>query len=283
MTRLETAAIACVACGTESKQTILWSSNTLGGLPDLDGRPRAMLRDTMYLWVQRCPGCGYCAMDLSQDHEYDLPVAPIHGHEGIWAAPAALPSGSATPPVSSERREFLGTVVRSVRYREQLNDPEFPGLANSFLCQSLVDEADGRHVDAAFGALHAAWVCDDARAGPQATAARKRAAKLIQEAPQGRQAFGIRLRSSAALLTDVLRRSGEFESAAAECQRGLSAEPDQFLRNLLAFQSELIKQRDAAAHSLVEAIQLSQEARGVPAGGPTEGRKEGWWRFWRRT
>ena len=91
MTRIQVSQVTCRVCGSQSKQATLLSSNAIGP-PDLDGRPfrYSMLRDTMSRWVQRCPECGYCAMYISRDHEYDLPVAPLAGHEGIWAAPTRL-------------------------------------------------------------------------------------------------------------------------------------------------------------------------------------------------
>jgi hypothetical protein len=281
MTRIQRSRVTCRVCGAQSKQTTLLSSNTLG-LPDLDGRPfrYSMLRETMSGWVQRCPECGYCAMYLSRDHEYDLPVAPLAEHEAIWIAPDSppdlLPAAGA-----DERQPFLASIVRGERYRAQLRDRRFGRLANSFLCQGLIDEAEGRYVDATLAAVHAAWVCDDTRKAKSARNCRQRAARLIRNAPSSGQSFGIRLRSAPALLVDVLRRSGDFEGAESECRQVLAEGTDVFLRNLAAFQLDLIKRRDGRAHSLLDAIRSSPEAWGVTGKAEAAKQKRSL-RFWSR-
>jgi len=283
MTRIQVSQVTCGVCGSQSKQATLLSSNTIGP-PDLDGRPfrYSMLRDTMSRWVQRCPECGYCAMYISRDHEYDLPVAPLAGHEGIWAAPDS-PADALPTEGADARRQFVVSIVRAERYRAQLQDRRFAQLANSFLCQCLIDEAEGRFVDATLAAVHAAWVCDDDKKAELAASCRRMAARLIRDAPRGSQSFGIRLRSGPALLVDVLRRSGDFEGAETECRQGLAEATDGFLRNLLGFQLDLIKRGDLAAHSLLEAIGSSPEAWGVTGPGKDDAPKQKRsWGFWRR-
>lgn len=93
MTRMQKAAVTCLVCQTESSHTVLLSSNTFGGLPDIDGRPPSMLRGTMDLWVQRCPLCGYCATDLGRERRAALPVIPLDQIDGNQAdSPEELPS-----------------------------------------------------------------------------------------------------------------------------------------------------------------------------------------------
>jgi len=213
----------------------------------------------MKFWVQRCPNCGYCAMDLSGDSDADLPVVPVAGYGEIWADPELivpdLASGLLREPIDSVR-----SLVASKRYRVQLHNFFLPKLANSFLCQSLVHEAEGRYINATFAALHAAWVCDDAFRFKRARECRARVVAMIQKASAGTQSFGSRLQSRAAILVDALRRIGDFDSAAATCQEALVDEPDEFLRNVLQFQLTLINQRSKAAHSLVDAIRWSPKA-----------------------
>ena len=55
----------CSVCGTVSEYMALASTNNLGGGPDLDLRPAEMMRSTMNVWLQRCPGCGYVSEDVS--------------------------------------------------------------------------------------------------------------------------------------------------------------------------------------------------------------------------
>lgn len=118
-------------------------STSESGPPDLDLRPAPMRRYSMQTWVVRCPGCGYCARSIEQ--------AP----EGVRA------------------------VVDSETYRAQLEATDAPELANSFLCQALLDEAQGRTVSAVWAAVRAAWVCDDAELEDAATTCRRRARALL--------------------------------------------------------------------------------------------------------
>ncbi len=83
-------------CGTENEYTGIGSTNALGSL-DLDTRPPEMERSTIFTWVQRCPECGYCASDVS---------------------------------ITRPRAQ---AVVNGEEYKDQLNDPTYPELANSFL------------------------------------------------------------------------------------------------------------------------------------------------------
>jgi hypothetical protein len=259
MTRIKRELTTCRLCATERRQTVLLSSNTFAGAAGLDGRPGGMLGLSMEFWVQRCPRCGYCATDLSRDSRFELPVVPVAGYDGIWAGPEHLVPD--LPPRSvGERGDSLESVVQSNRYRAQLHNLFFPKLANSFLCQSLLNEAEGRYVDATFAALHAAWVCEDAMRFKRARQCRARVLAMIQKASAASQYFGFRLRSQAAILVDALRRTGDFDSAAATCKEALVDQPDELLRNVLQFQLALINRRSKAARSVADAVRWSQKA-----------------------
>src|SRR5438552_1767736 len=103
MTTFDERPISCSVCGTTSIQPVLASTNSFGP-PDLDLRPAEMQRSTIWMWVQRCPECGYCAGSLD---------------EGVEGAEA---------------------VVASAPYRERLSEPGLPELVASFLCQAVVLE-----------------------------------------------------------------------------------------------------------------------------------------------
>ncbi len=268
----------CIVCGTESRHLVLLSSNTFGG-EDLDGRPPNMLRRTMKRWVQRCRRCGYCATNLEHDHEYVLPVAPAVREDNRWIWLAPEPPTDSRSHSSTERRDFLQSVVQGEQYRAQLHDRRFPKLANSFLCGSLIDEAGGRYVEATFGAMYAAWACDDAPKFKGARECRARAVELIQKASGRSQAFGIGLQSREALLVDALRRTGNFDSAFATCQEALGDASDEFLRNILQFQLELINRRYTAAYSVGDAIRWSPKAWGLEQSIQPRAPRKRWW-FW---
>ena len=230
----------------------------LSGLPDLDGRP-ARPPWRMKAWVERCAKCGYCATDISQPKKYDLPVAPLPLHDELWFAPAARPPSGTV----AERRDSIQSVVRSTRYRAQLHNRSFPKLANSFWCESLVDEAEERYGDAALAALRAAWVCDDAVRFKRARECRARVVELIDQAFKANRWDGIFRTRWGMVKVDPLRRIGSFDSAAAICREAFTDEPGQALRNVLQFQLELINRRYTAAYSLSDAMHWSPSAWGV--------------------
>ena len=140
-------AVRCSVCGVQNEFTGIGSTNAFGS-SDLDGRPPEMHRSTMFAWVQRCPDCGYCASDLSISH-----------------------------PKAQE-------VMGREEYRDQMNDPAYPELANSFLCKALVDRESKEFAAATSALVHAAWACDDSHKGDQATACRKRAADMLRVAEE---------------------------------------------------------------------------------------------------
>lgn len=255
-----------MVCQTESNHAILLSSNTFGGLPDLDGRPPSMLRGTMGYWVQRCPQCGYCATDLGRERRAALPVIPL---DEIDESPADSPEEP-----SSERRAFLESIVRGARYQAQLSDKRFPSLACSLLCQSMLDEVSGQSGRAALGAMHAAWVCDDRpEAKGQAAECRRRAVELIRDAShRGQQAVALAdmpgIWTDELLITDLLRRSQAFEAAAVEAQSALAMQPEERLRSAFEYEVSLIQASDSGGRSLVDVIRRAPAAWGVPPATP---------------
>lgn len=141
----------CAVCQYESEYTEIVSTNTFFGSPDLDTRPPEMKRSTIFTWVRRCHYCGYCASDIKK--------APAHA----------------------------SMTVKSPEYRQQLLDPTFPELANSFLCKGLIDASSENYAVSAWALIYAAWACDDAEALEPATVCRCRAIEMIINALQNGQ------------------------------------------------------------------------------------------------
>ncbi|CAF0960319.1 unnamed protein product [Didymodactylos carnosus] len=59
----------CENCQQKSQQTILNSYTTFGS-PDLDLRPPSMERETIWMWIQHCPHCGYCSTHIQRPNEF---------------------------------------------------------------------------------------------------------------------------------------------------------------------------------------------------------------------
>ncbi|WP_238320427.1 DUF2225 domain-containing protein [Methanoculleus bourgensis] len=173
MTRLRYLNTTCAICGEACRFTIPEAVASIGSR-DLDTRPAEPLRSTIYAWVKRCPSCGYCAPDLGK-----------------------APEGAAD-------------VVKLPRYREQLDARRYPGVANTFLCWSLIQEDLGAPAQAAWASLHAAWVCDDEGNDVPARICRKRAADLLRRAWEQGERLASQAGADEALLVDLLRRAGRL-------------------------------------------------------------------------
>lgn len=217
MTTIHETEKKCAVCGKISKHNDVLSTNAFGS-PDLDTRPPQMMRSTINMWINTCPSCGYCAPDIS---------------EWIEKAPE---------------------IVRSDFYKRQLNDPEFPSIANAFLCFSLIQESAGDYAGAGWANIHAAWICDDAGYDAGAQKCRKKAVSLLEKAKEAGQKFGKQVGAEEALMTDLLRRSGQFELALKVCDDGLKKKPDKIISNILQFQKVLISKSDVACHTVAEAM-----------------------------
>lgn len=117
-------AIRCGVCGTESRHPPFRPGQPEQP-PDLDLRPGEPVRSTMPRWLQQCPGCGYCAPDITRAH-----------------------------PAAAE-------AVRAAPFRALLADNAVPPLARRFLAHALVLEETGALHASAEATLQAAWVADD--------------------------------------------------------------------------------------------------------------------------
>jgi hypothetical protein len=214
--------VRCVCCGQTSKVRIVCSTHAFGS-PDLDTRPPEENRSTIWANVYRCPGCGYCASDLSEG------------------------SGD------------LNSIVQSQDYRAHLENESWPAKANEFLCQALIAKHMDRLVDAASATLFAAWICDDSPSHrEQAIACRQSALSLLLEAEQaGDEAFD-NSETIRAMRVDLLRRSEDFSEARVAVDAMIAA-VDSF-RSILLFQKHLIETRDTAAHLVSEAFDFVKKA-----------------------
>lgn len=208
----------CAVCGHTAEHTVLMSTSAFGA-PDLDTRPPPLARLTLPMQIQACPACGYCAPDVSE----------------------ALPEAAAE--------------VARPEYQAQLRQPDFPYLANLFLCWSRIAEAAGRYAEAGWAVVRAAWACDDegpSRAGA-AVKCRDRAIVLFEQARQQREPFAHEPGAEEAILADLLRRSGRFDEAQTMAEAGLARQPPSTMARILHYQRRLCQRRDTAAHTVEEA------------------------------
>ena len=217
MTTINKTFVGCRVCGKASPQFGIGSTGAYG-YADLDSRPPEMRRSTIGCWVQRCPVCGCCAADL----------------EAV--------------------SESAGTLVESAHYRVQLQDEDFPELANSFLCSAMLLEADDKYVEAAWASIHAAWACDDARAEASGTRSRDEAVRLVRLVREEGLALTDQPSSDPAILVDLLRRGGRFKEGVQEVDGALVHTDDETVRTLLRYQRSLLLKGDRGRYTVEAAL-----------------------------
>ncbi|MDO8472427.1 MAG: hypothetical protein Q7T05_01270 [Dehalococcoidia bacterium] len=233
----------CAVCGELNLQPSVREAKRHGS-PDLDTRPPADVRFCIDTLVQRCPSCGYCFYNIGK------------------LAPGAAET------------------VKSDAYQKQLKNPDFHTLANNFLCWSLIELQAGNFSGAGWACIHAAWICDDAAdfnrlygnisksqvgTRDEADAAklcRLKAIGLLKLARDEGQVFGAHPGSEEALMSDLLRRMGRFESAKKMVQCGHQVKAAGVVETVLQYEKELAQKGDVDVHTMAEAIKWKGEQTG---------------------
>lgn len=210
MTQIFREEIKCAICGHPSTHDVVMSMH-ITDWPDLDGRHSGMERSIFALSIQRCPSCGYCAPDISKE--------------------------------SPKARE----AVQGQAYCEQLENPDFPPLANSFLCKSMISEKEGDFSSAGWASLKAAWACDDRDHNDGAKKCRLRAVEMFKKAMDSGEKFSGMFNNDYVMLTDLLRRAERFDEALAVCEEGLAKNLDEQFKKFLEFEKALIEKGDSGS------------------------------------
>lgn len=208
MTQIIRKNFQCAICGHLSTHDVILSMHYTEW-PDLDGRQTDMREAYFSASIQRCPSCGYCATDISK--------------------------------ASANAKEL----VYSPDYCNQSENPDFPLLANSFICLSMIFEKDGDFSSAGWASLKASWICDDRNNIDEAKKCRLRAVEMFKKSwirGRGSQAF---FHDEFVMLTDLLRRAEKFDEALAVCEEGLAKNQDEQFRKFLEYEKALIEKQDS--------------------------------------
>lgn len=249
MTQIKQTEVVCGCCGLQQEVGAVLSSNCRSGGPDLDLRRTSVLQGTLYLQVQCCSACGYCAPNITQ-----------------VIYPNAL------------------TIIASEEYQNTLRHDKWLQTTRSMACWGLLAEAEGDLLNAGRAALKAAWNCDDG--SMFLTLFLQRAANMLMRkddsritdaqysitvASQFRELAGRRLTLamdagqmlyeeiglSQAVLADVWRRAGQFERAIAVASSGLEYQASGALsskvESMLRYQVSLATRQDFSRHTVSDA------------------------------
>jgi hypothetical protein len=207
----------CFACGTTSRYPLIDLTLKITGSRDLDGRPSHIQRSLVYLWIQRCTSCGYCAPEIAKGDLNDL------------------------------------SLIKSSENQSILSDLEYPETACAFRSHSLTMEKKGQFADAGWAQLCAAWVCDDNKYESSSVECRKSALVLFSKAKQSGQEFSQSNVEENVYIIDILRRVAQFGHALKLCLIELDKENTDHVLDLLEFEKYLIEKRDSSCHSEAEA------------------------------
>lgn len=205
--------IKCAICGNISKQEIMSSTTTFGS-PDLDSRPAPLARSALSELIQKCPSCNYCF------------------------------------PAISEIVGNAEEVVKSDGYQKQLNDPNFPALADLFICSKIIFEKAKYYANAGWEIIHAAWACDDENLDQKAKECRIQAVELFSKARESGQIYAEGIGAEEAILADLLRRTEQFELGLKISEEGLKKKPDKTIAAVLRKEKWLIGKKDVACHPI---------------------------------
>jgi len=206
----------CTVCGERAQVTIMSSSNRFG-YPDLDLRPPEMMRSTIWMWLQECPSCGYCAEDI----------------EDVEPGARAIVRGGPF-----------------IKLRESIAD--LHDVARRFRTAAFIASERGSHASAFQHTLHETWVHDDSKDPVRATAARLNAVDLMNQVHgEGKRLYD-EDGADAAMASDLLRRAGEFQRSEEVCQKALDEDCADHVQQVLEFEVELCARRNADCHTMEE-------------------------------
>ena len=224
MTNMFPKEVACGICGGTVVINVIISYSTFGSA-DLDSRPPPMERDLIPFWVNRCPHCNYCSRDITES-------------AGVarWF-----------------RKRYTKKIIKSDEYQNQLSDSRFSGLVNEFLCEAILEREQPDSSNQFWALLSAAWACDDDGNIQGGNTCRKMASEVALKCRADGVQYGADAASEAALLVDILRRSGQFEEARKVINDTLTSIDHDVVRALLIYQGQLMDQNDHACHTIEEA------------------------------
>jgi hypothetical protein len=207
----------CSVCGESNRFPVVDLSRKLTGVRDLDGRPSHIQRSLVYMWIQRCDSCNYCAPDISAKCTVD-------------------PS-----------------YLNSQEYKAIIDDVSFPLTAIAFRAHSYLMLSMGLFADSGWAQLCAAWICDDNDAPANAVVCRKEALSLFRTAQEKNQEYSQSHVEENLILIDIMRRIGEFDAALKLCDEELQIDHPDTIWPLLEYEKILIEKQDISCRNESEA------------------------------
>jgi hypothetical protein len=211
----------CSVCGEKSQQCVLDGTSRFGYY-DLDFRPPRPYRDSMFMWIQECPSCGYCSRDIS------------------------IPTMNAKNAISSKGYENREDFIIDSALKKQGNRT-LRRLSNYIKIAQL----DEKNEEAFLGYLFSAWVCDDYNCDELAINMRLGALEMLDMVMLADRAHLEKplYWNYHCIKIDLLRRVGEFTEAKHEIEKGTSSDSDESLKIILMYQNYLCDSHDSRKYT----------------------------------
>ena len=110
MSSWATCRIECALCHQANTCSFLKSTNTFGGVNDLDTRHGGAARSDLLGAIQRCSHCGYCAPDIRRTHEKAAEIVPTARYRQV----VEDRSGSAIYDICVNMYKRRGKLARNI-------------------------------------------------------------------------------------------------------------------------------------------------------------------------
>ena len=220
----------CSVCGSRV-ETFEYSTNQFGS-PDLDLRPPPMERDTMPLWIQKCPSCGYTARDISVYKNEDVP----HGLFRFLKKP-------------KDNKETDRAYLASEEYIHCEGLPITSPQCKRFYQYYLLGKKHRIIHEQIAGLLYAIWTCDDEGETELAKSLRRKAVQILDTVSSDND---MEQERNLLLRADLLRRSGQFQKLSDE-YRDVSFKVE-INRKILRFELLCAQKRDSDCYTVKQAL-----------------------------
>ena len=108
--------------------------------------------------------------------------------------------------------------------------------------------------EAAWTAIRAAWICDDANDYESGRNCREKAVSLIHQGNSNRQHIASQTGASEAITIDLMRRAGMFTDAQELVDTAKAVEMEEIIKKVILFEERLVHAEDIDVHTISEAL-----------------------------
>lgn len=201
----------CAVCGNEHNFQKIVETEGIG-MRDLDTRLPGLSRNTVHLFMEKCPQCGYVNSDISILLD-----------------------------------DFKIEELNNENYQKVLNDENINFAIKKFILHALLQQKrDNKKAGMSY--LKAAWMADDAKKIKEARLLRSKAIKYLELSLDNEDDSKDNINL---ILVDLYRRIGMFEEASDYAKYLLNNFGlEKYKQNILLYQIKLCQDEDTLDHTI---------------------------------